>query len=132
SGGTGYQSAYQQQSYQNSRSGSGTVYQQVRQFINMGYLDQAERLLNRVGVQDAEWHFLMGSVVYRRGWLDEARQHFQIACNNDPANPEYRQALNMMMQGGHVYRPAGFSGQMDSCDICTTMMCLNCLCGGCR
>ena len=67
----------------------------------------------------------------KKGWLDEATQHFQMACNMDPANGEYRQALMMMRQGGQAYRPYGYGGGMDTCDLCTACMCLNCLCGGC-
>jgi len=127
-GGTGSTGAYQrQQTYAGSQ-----VYQQVRQNINMGNITQAEQLLNGISSRDGEWHFLMGGIAYRKGWLDEAHQHFQIACNYDPSNTEYRQALNMMQQGGQAYRPAGFGMGMDSCDLCTTLMCLNCLCGGCR
>ena len=37
----------------------------------------------------------------------------------------------MMQQGGQAYRPAGYGMGMDSCDCCTTMLCMNCLCGGC-
>ena len=123
-----YQGGYQQQSA--SYSG-GSVYARVRQAINLGNLGQAEQLLNTVTRQDGEWHFLMGSIAYRKGWLDEAMQQFQIACNMEPGNPEYRQAYNMMQQGGQAYRPAGYGMGMDSCDCCTTMLCMNCLCGGC-
>ena len=38
----------------------------------------------------------MGVVSYRRGWLDDARQNFMTACNMDPGNIEYRQAMNNM------------------------------------
>lgn len=135
SGGT--QSAYQQQgSYQyqqQSRPSGGTAYAQVRQAINLGNLSLAEQLLNAAPSQNAEWHFLMGSIAYRKGWLDEALQQFQIAVNMEPGNPEYRQAYQTMVQGGQSYRPAGYgAGGVDSCDCCTTMLCLNCLCGGCR
>ncbi len=123
-----YQGGYQQQS--TSYSG-GSVYARVRQAINLGNLSQAEQLLNTAARQDGEWHFLMGSIAYRKGWLDEAMQQFQIACNMEPGNPEYRQAYNMMQQGGQAYRPAGYGMGMDSCDCCTTMLCMNCLCGGC-
>ena len=75
--------------------------------------------------------FLMGSIAYRKGWLDEAMQQYQIAVNMEPGNPEYRQAYNMMQRGGQAYRPYGYAGGADSCDCCTTMLCLNCLCGGC-
>lgn len=94
-------------------------------------MSQAEQLLQSAPTQDAEWHFLMGSIAYRKGWLDEAMQQYQIAVNMEPGNPEYRQAYNMMQRGGQAYRPYGYAGGADSCDCCTTMLCLNCLCGGC-
>jgi len=42
---------------------------------------------------------------------------------------EYRQALAMMQNGGPAYRHYG-TGGMDGLDCCTTLFCLNCLCGG--
>ena len=130
----GYQSSYQQSGYQQrqGQSAGTSVYARARQAINLGNLTQAEQLLQSVPGQDAEWHFLMGSIAYRKGWLDEAMQQYQMACNMDPGNLEYRQAYNMMCQGGQAYRPYGYTtGGMDSCDCCTTLLCLNCLCGGC-
>ena len=122
----GYQSAYQQ-----SQS-SDPTFARVRTLINGNNLDQAEQLLRGINTRTAEWYFLAGSVAYRRGWLDEAKQNYQIAVNMEPNNMEYRQAFSMMQQGGYAYRPAGYSnGGMDAMDCCTTMMCLNCLCGGC-
>ena len=130
--GGGYQTSYQQQGgyqRQSRSSGGASVYARA---LNLGDLSQAEQLLQSVPGQDAEWHFLMGSIAYRKGWLDEAMQQYQMACNMDPGNLEYRQAYNMMRQGGQAYRPYGYSyGGMDSCDCCTTLLCLNCLCGGC-
>nr|WP_317323191.1 DnaJ domain-containing protein [uncultured Flavonifractor sp.] len=136
------QGGYQQSGYQQSRQGGyqqqqqynaqgSALYNQIRQAINVGDLSRAEQLLRTAPSQDAEWHFLTGSLAYRKGWLDEAAQHIQIACNMAPSNAEYRQALLMMRQGGQAYRPYGYSGGPDTCDMCTTCMCLNCLCGGC-
>ena len=121
-----YQGGYQQQS-----SAAGSLYNQVRQAINMGDLSRAEELLRSAPAQDAEWHFLTGSIAYRKGWLDEATQHFQVACNMAPSNGEYRQALMMMRQGGQAYRPYGYGGGgIDACDCCTACMCANICCGG--
>ncbi len=128
-GGTAYQSAYQRQ----SASSASPLYQRVRQNINSGNINAAEELLRGAPGQDAEWHFLSGCIAYRRGWLDEARQQYQIACNSDPGNMEYRQAYNMMQQGGQAYRPYGSNaGGMGNMDCCTSLLCLNCLCGGCN
>ena len=124
-------------SYQSGYSGSsgasgGQAFARARPYINMGNLDGAEQILQGAGVKNGEWYFLMGSIAYRRGWLDEARQNYQIACQMEPGNMEYRQALNMMQQGGYGYRPDVGGAQCDSLDCCTSLLCLNCLCGGCR
>ncbi len=128
-----YQSGYQsQQSYQSYRTASDPSYARVRQLINSGNLDEAERLLQG-GDKTGEWYFLMGSIAYRRGWLDEARQNYQIACRMEPGNMEYQRALSMMQQGGYGYRTGDMAGtSCDAADCCTTLMCMNCLCGGCQ
>ena len=82
--------------------------------------------------KSGEWYFLMGSVAYRRGWLDEAMQNYNLAVQMEPGNLEYRQALAMMQQGGQAYRPYGGGAVVDGMDCCTTMLCMNCLCGGCN
>lgn len=131
-GGQSYTGGYQGGGYNQQSQNNDPTFARVRNLINSGSVDQAEQLLNGVNNHSAEWYFLRGSIAYRRGWLDEARQNYQIAVRMDPNNLEYRQAFNMMQQGGYSYRPAGNpSGGMDAMDCCTTMMCLNCLCGGC-
>ncbi len=128
-------SAYQQQGYGGGayQQSSNPAYAQARQQINAGDLDGAERTLQSSGAKTGEWYFLMGSIAYRRGWLDEARQNFQIAVQMEPSNMEFRQALAMMQQGGYAYQPAGASGaQCDAMDCCTSMMCMNCCCSGSR
>ncbi len=134
-GGYQAQGSYQSQtSYQGQQQGQGygsPLYTRVRSAINIGDLNQAEQLLRTAPTQDAEWHFLTGSIAYRKGWLDEATRHIQIACQMNPTNGEYRQALATLQNSGSVYRPYG-GMNVDTCDCCTTMLCLNCLCGGCR
>ena len=130
---SGYSSASQSgYSSQGGSQSSSAIYQQVRQLINSGSLDAAEQLLQGSGMKTAEWYFLMGSIAYRRGWLDEARQNYQIAVQMNPQNMEYRQALSMMQRGGYSYQPQTAGSSCDAMDCCTTMMCLNCLCGGGR
>ena len=108
-------------------------YIRIRNLINGGDLMQAEQLLYEVGQKDGEWYFLAGSIAYRKGWMDEAMQNYTRAVQMDPNNVEYRQALAVMQRGSMGgYRPAGYSTGMDAMDCCTTLMCLNCLCGGGR
>ena len=130
-----YQGAYQSgyQSYGSYRdSNSSGSYAQVRSYINANQLDAAESLLNTAANRDAEWYYLKGSIAYRRGWLDEARQNYQAACAMMPGNYEYQNALRTVQGGYTPYRQSNYQGSgMDTaCDICNALLCLNCLCGG--
>lgn len=133
-GGGGYQQqssggyARQQSGY--SSASSNPTYARVRDLINGGDLNGAERLLQEVPNRDGEWYFLTGSIAYRKGWLDEATQNYTMAVRMDPNNLEYRQAYSAMQQRGGGYRPYGYTNTVDGMDCCTTMLCLNCLCGG--
>lgn len=108
-------------------SGGSPTFAQVRQLLNQGNIMEAERILRSSRTNAAEWYYLMGVVSYRRGWMDDARQNFMTACNMDPGNLEYRQAMNNMnMQA----RRGGYGGS-DMMELCTTICCLNCLCNSC-
>ena len=65
--------------------------------------------------------------------LDEAAQNFRIAVNMEPQNLEYRNALSSVGSGAYTYRQTQYSdGSDELCGLCSSLMCLNCLCGGCR
>ena len=136
-------------SYQSSQSGSyqsygsyggagyggaNGAYAQVRSYINANQLDAAESMLNTAANRDAEWYYLKGQIAYRRGWLDEARQNYQTACAMVPNNYEYQNALRTVQGGYTPYRQTNYqnNGMDTACDICNALLCLNCLCGGCR
>ena len=137
SGSGGYQSS-QSGGYQSGRGGyqgyGGSGYAQVRSYINANQLDAAESLLNTAANRDAEWYYLKGQIAYRRGWLDEARQHYQTACAMVPNNYEYQNALRTVQGSYTPYRQTNYqnNGMDTACDICNALLCLNCLCGGCR
>ena len=106
----------------------------IRAAINSGDLRLAEELLAGFTARNAEWNFLMGSVAYRKGWLDDAMRYFQTAVNMEPNNAEYTQALAFMQQGGQGYGPFRGPGQTmnaggcDACDICSALLCMNFCC----
>ena len=105
------------------------IWAEIRAAINAGQLGRAEQLLNSTSDRGAEWNFLMGSLYYRKGWMDEALRYFQTAVNMDPGNGEYRQALNFMQSGGAAYRPAGGGmAGVSGCDMCTSLLCADCCC----
>lgn len=120
--------------YSNQSGQSNPIYSQIRTAINTGNIRTAEEMLNRISVRDGEWHFLMGSVYYRKGWFDEARNEYRNACSLAPNNLEYRNALNMLeMNGGYGgYRPLDSSNACSCCaDLLCMSMCCNCCGNGC-
>ena len=89
-------------------------------------------MLEQTDLRTAEWHFLMGSVYYRKGWLDEALKEYEMACAMDPNNAEYRQAYQYMRAGGSAYRPEEYgSGSMMDCNWCQNMICAGLACSAC-
>lgn len=124
-GQVGQSGGYQSRTTYNGQ-GQDPAFARIRMLINSGNLSQAEAALDEMSNHSAEWYFLRGALAYRKGWLDEAMQNYQIACQMDPNNMEYRQALAMMQRGGG-FGPYGTTG-MDMSDCCTTYLCLRCLC----
>lgn len=133
-GNTSYGSSPSYSGFSGSRGSA--EFSAVRTAINNNDLSSAENLLNESKNQNAEWHFLMGSVYYRRGWLDDAQRYFQIAVQMEPGNQEYVQALSFLNRGGQTYSPYGYNynrgsnscGGCSVCDICTAMMCAEACC----
>jgi hypothetical protein len=95
--------------------------------IHAGNLSRAEALLANYADHNAEWNFLKGSVCYRRGWMDEAQRYYQTACQMEPGNAEYRQALNYMENGStRAYRPDGGPFGTEACgsgNMCLPLWC---------
>ena len=121
----------------NPRTDNSTnpTFAQVRRLINADEIQQAEALLRGVpaNMQNAEWFFLMGCVLYRRGYFLDAQRMFDRACAIDPHNVEYRAACDRLRQQsqtyGGGYRTASSGG--GCCDCCTSLICADCLCECC-
>ncbi|URZ05378.1 J domain-containing protein [Clostridium felsineum] len=136
----------QNNSYTNSSSGYNNYsdenvdYASIRNDLNRGDINSAEAKLNRTNLRDAEWFFLMGNVCIRRGYYDNAYNYIQKACNLNPSNPEYTNALQSLRMQGNSYRNPynnrGY-GDRDSqlCNLCISLWCADTLCdcmgGGC-
>ena len=133
--GNGYaqQGAYGYQQRQQTYGGTG-VFQRVRMAINRNDLSMAEQLLAQIQDHNGEWNYLKGTICYRRGWVDEAHRYYQNACQMDPGNPEYRQALNYVENRGDAYRPEGYDVYSTGCDssnMCGKLACTYLLCNAC-
>jgi len=119
-GNSAYQGYSSGSAYQQSYTGANAAsYINIRNLINAGNLQQAEEMLNGISSHDAEWNYLMGSVYWRKGWMDEAGRCFRTAATMNPGNVEYRNAVNYMNQGGQAYRPNNMGGQMAESDVCS-------------
>lgn len=111
-------------------------YTDVRNLIMGGRIADAEQILNGVpsSSRDAEWYFLKGTILFKRGWLDEANSHFTTACNMDPGNAEYRAALNQVLNqrngvyGGYNTTNRPTTGGCNACDMCSSLICADCCC----
>lgn len=108
----------------------------VRNLIMANRIADAEQILNGVPMdgRNAEWYFLKGTVLYKRGWLEEASNHFSRACQMDPGNPEYRAAMNQVVNqrngqyGGYNPNMQRGAGGCNSCDVCSSLICADCCC----
>ncbi len=112
--------------------GGGSRYGDIRQMIMQNRIADAEVLLDGVQshARDAEWFFLKGTVLYKKGWLEDAYTHFQTACRMDPGNMEYRQALNQIVMNRQTggYHTGGVQQGCTGCDVCQSLICADCCC----
>ena len=119
----------------NPGAGSGDAfYAQVRREINSGNIGRAESMLASVfsDKRNAEWLFLRGCVLLRRGHYVDAKNCFDNACAQDPYNAEYKNARDNLAAHLNRQRTTSFGGGCSVCDICSALMCADCLCGCCR
>ncbi len=117
-------------------SGGSQAFYQVRANLQARRVDDAERILDQMADRNAEWHFLRGVCYQMRGWYAMARENIAMAVNMEPANMEYRSALNQMDGSGPAYQQnttpfgqgRGMGGGASACDICSCMLCSDCCC----
>ena len=129
---TGQSYSGQSSSYSSGSYSGGLA--EARRLIAAGSYANAELILDSISVNErgAEWNYLKGCIMLRRGAYFDARRHIETACYMDPGNEEYRNALSDM----DAYARRYGQGQMrtdsaGSWDICSTLLCANCLCNVC-
>lgn len=124
-----YQNSYSSNNYQTS-----SQYSQIRVMINNGDINGAESLLNAIkkDERNAEWYFLKGCVLTRRGYFFDAIKFIDKACTMEPNNQEYKMMRDNLRSQSHQYgnQPQGNAGGCSMCDVCSALICLDCLCGG--
>lgn len=130
-GGSGSAGGYG--SYGSAGGGGSGDFAEVRRLINAGAYMQAERILDAMPAdrRGAEWHFLRGCILLRRGWVHDAAKYFDTACRMDPQNAEYRNArlnIERMAQQGSAGRTTGTVCADDGCGCCANLMLADCCC----
>lgn len=104
---------------------------EVRTLINQNRISDAERILRSMdrSEQNAEWHFLFGCILLKRGYYTDAARMFSRAADMDPYNAEYKNADEQMKARassyGGEYRKSN-SGV--ACDVCSSLLCADCCC----
>lgn len=106
---------------------------QIRNAITRGELTRAEAMLDQMTDHTAEWHYLKGMVLLRKGWYEGARQHFATAVGLDPTNMEYANAYNTVNRSASGYGQTYYGGRAndggcDVCNLCAGLMCADCCC----
>lgn len=132
-GGYGSYGSYGNYGRSNNYSNDKYNYAEIRRNINNGNFTAAEEALGRVNEGDraAEWHYLMGCVLLKKGHTLDAQKMINKACTMDPGNPEYRAArdrINMMAGGYGRHAGSTQSASCSGCDVCTSLLCLDCCC----
>ncbi len=106
----------------------------IRNCINSGNVQEAERLLKEVANRDrgAEWHFLAGCVLMRKGFYADATHAFDTAYRMEPTNNEYFRAKENMHNRasgfGNGYHTGSTGGGCCDSDLCTTLCLADCCC----
>ncbi len=106
----------------------------IRNCINSGNVNEAERLLKEIDNTDrgAEWHFLAGCVLLRKGFYADANRAFDTAYRMEPTNNEYFRAKENMHNRasgfGKGYQTGRSSGGCCDTDLCTTLCVADCCC----
>lgn len=104
------------------------TFELVRTLLNMNRPVQAMQVLNQLP-KTAEWYYLNGLAMIRRGWYSQGIQSMEQAVKMDPSNTEYSDMLNNVRNRASSYNTGG--GMYSSGpDCCSSMLCLclPCLC----
>jgi len=118
----------------NESASGNEAYRRVRILINNRQIAEAETILMGIAPEkrDAEWDFLYGTLLMVKGHYLDAQNYYDRACAREPGNAEYANAREMLRRHTANYNGGYYTTRSSSCglcDICATLMCLDCCCG---
>ena len=115
-----------------SNASSNPQFAEVRRLINNNEIQRAEEILRSMpaNMQNAEWFFLLGCILFKRGYFVDAQKMYDRACSMDPYNQEYRAARDQLYGRtagyGSGYRQTANNDQ--ACTCCQQLICADCCC----
>ena len=119
----------------NNNSYNGVTLNQIRIMINQERFAEAGTYLDYYPMteRNAEWNFLKGCILVRRGYYFDAQKYYETACYMDPTNEEYRQALinfrNIKTERTQTYTTSNStSNTCKLCNLCGGLICADCCC----
>ena len=111
-----------------------SAYEEIAKLLKEEKLNEAQTHLDNFNERGAEWHFLLGCVMVKRGAFVDAQRQFDIAVSMDPYNQEYRTAREHLRRQANGYG-GGYNttqrGGCSGCDICSGLLCADCCCECC-
>ncbi len=130
--GYGYTNAsYSYSDPYSSNYSSDYNYNEIMALISSNRLNEAQERLFSIpqSQRNSRWHYCVGQLFYKKGWLDQALTYFEKAHIMEPNNMEYANAYNTLKTrsfGG--YRTTSVDKSDSVCDICAGLYCADCCC----
>ncbi len=108
--------------------GGTPSFEAVRTLLNMNRPTAAMQMLQQLP-KTAEWYYLNGLAMIRRGWYSQGIQNMEQAARMDPSNTEYSDMLNNIKNRASSYN-TGRTPYSSGVDCCSSMpcLCLPCIC----
>ncbi|MGI6027825.1 MAG: J domain-containing protein [Candidatus Heteroscillospira sp.] len=137
-GGYGYGYGQQYGYGQSGGDGEASGIRAAENYIRVGYFSQAINALESVEPRDrnARWYYLSAYASYQLGNRIRALEHARRAVSMEPNNYSYRQLLDVLENGGNMYRNMGQTftvntggfGQLCMSLIMARLFCMFCRC----
>ena len=124
------------ESFQGSAAYEGQYQRAAYQYIRYGRFREALNALENDPDRDAQWYFLSAVANDAIGNQVTAVEQMRTAVALEPDNENYRRALELMENGGSIYRQQaqgyrGYTVRTDPCsDFCLCWLLNMCCCGG--
>jgi len=114
------------------RSNGRNPFSEVRVLINAGRFQVAELMLERMppSMRGAEWSFLKGLILTKKGYFHDAQAYFDRAATMEPSNHEYTYARDELRRTGSesAYKTRRRGCGCSCCDLCSGLACADCCC----